>query len=66
MFTKSHDLSLVARLKASPDRLIVTDSYIAMHCVDIEQTILIPGDFRGVTYARAKIIFDENLKQINK
>lgn len=66
MPTENHDLSLVSQLKASPDRLIVTDSYIAMHCVDIEQTILIPGDFRGVTYARAKLIFDENLKKINE
>lgn len=64
MSSKTSSLPLVDQLKANPDRLIVTDSYIAMHCVDIEQTIVIPGHFAGVTYAQAKVIFDENLKRI--
>jgi hypothetical protein len=64
MSTEPQDLPFVAQLKANPDRLIVTNDYIAMHCVDIGETIIIPGHFYGVTFAQAKVIFDLNLKKI--
>lgn len=56
----------VAQLKARPDSMFVTASYIAVWHSGLQTAIMIPGQFEHVSDAQANLILQANLDKINK